>query len=213
MSTMVLQHGPAPLPYPEPPFGAAPGWQPPANPPPPPTPRRRWVLPVTAATAALLIGAGIGIVAGRETSTTTAPEPVTTTVEAAPQPQPFTNADSAWCREYQATSDRLAEAGRASGAPRNFAAKDLPAAAWTPEESAANARFATYLATWGPGLADLRASASNPTLKSLIEGSSATTALLVDRIQSGQYVPADANLDQSSFAMDSALLAICKEIT
>lgn len=215
MTVMVLQHGTAPIPYPDPPYGAAPGWQPPAGPPPPPphTQRRRWILPATAATAALLIGAGIGIVVGRGTSTTTAPEPATTTVEAAPQPQSFTDADSAWCREYQAVSSRLAEAGRAAGAPRSLAAPDIAATAWTIDEVASNGRFATYLDTWGPGLASLRDRAANPALKALIDSSSNANAALAAKIRDRTYVPADASLSRDTVVAESALLAACGELT
>ncbi len=214
MTVMVLQHGTAPIPYPEPPYGAAPGWQPPAGPPPPPppAPRRRWILPAAVAAATLLVGTGLGIVVGRGTSNTITSEPVTTTVESAPQPQSFTDADSAWCREYQATSTRIADAGESGGAPRTLASPDLPATAWTPEEVKANDAFARYSATWTPGLAGLQKSVANPTLKSLVDGMENSNATLADKVLARTYVPADFQLYRDVSANSNAILAICDRI-
>ena len=222
MTTMALQYpaipgapamgapayGAAPTaPLPPPPQAPAP------RPPAPPTPRGRgprWIVATAGVAAALAIGIGGGIAIGH----TIAPAPVTNTVEvtAEPTPSPFTDADAAWCREYNATSTRLADAGEAAGAPRSMAAPDLPATAWTVEEAAANRRFADYSDTWTPGLAKLRESAENPTLKLLVEGSDQASTTLADKIRAGTYVPADYALYRTVTGTSNALLAICERV-
>jgi hypothetical protein len=154
--------------------------------------------------------AGGGIVIGRTTARTATM--ATATLTATPQPKAFGDADAAWCREYGATSRRLADAGEASGAPRELAGKDLPATEWTPDEAAANQRFADYLATWTPGLAQLRETTTNPVLKLLIEGDNQVNAGLVGKIHSGSYVPADYSLYRSGSATSNATLAICDRL-
>lgn len=217
MTSMVLQYPPIPgAPHGAPGYGAAP-MSPQAYPPPAP-PRsqgrgpRRLLIAAGATVAALAIAGGM-FAAGWAS----APDPTTTvrTVEvAAPTPAaaPFNDADSAWCREYQATSTRLADAGEASGAPRSLAAPDMPATAWSPEEADANRRLADYLATWNPGMESLRSRASNPALQVLLDGSGSAKAGLVEKIQNADYLPSDYSLFRSISANDKAILAICDRI-
>ncbi|OWL98127.1 hypothetical protein B7435_26000 [Mycolicibacterium peregrinum] len=191
------------------------GGMPPAAPTPPPAPaprRRRGLL--AAAVSAIALGvigaAAAGFAAGRGTAPVAAP--VTTTVTAEPQHVNFTPADGAWCREYLATTDRLVEAGKAVGAPRMMAAPDLPATAWSPEDADANRRMVDQSDRWNGGLASLRASVANPTLKILIEGSRSADTELGNKIRTGAYVPADFALYRSTNATDNALFAICDRI-
>lgn len=201
MTRPPAQPWPTPMPYPQPT--------------PPPPRRARWIIPTTAGLAVLAISAAatIGFAAGRNTAPVTAtPATATTTVTAEPTPQEFTAADAAWCSEYKATSQRLADAGRADGAPRSMAAPDLPATAWTPEETNTNRSLADQLAGWEPGLAGLRAHVNNSTLELLIRGSNNASTTLADKIRTGAYVPADYSLYRSVTATDNALLAICDRI-
>ena len=203
MTTMTrppTQPWPTPLPYPQPA---------PAVPP----KRPRWVIPTAAALAALAITAATvtGFAAGRGTAPIHTTQ-TTTTVTAQPQHENFTEADRAWCREYEATTTRLAAAGENADAPRQMAAADVPAAAWTPQEAADNRRVAEQSDRWNDGLSNLRSTVSNPTLKILIEGSYEADTALVEKIRRGSYVPADFALYQSVNATDNALLAICDRI-
>lgn len=188
-----------------------PGWP---TPPPVPSPHRRhWGLPVAVAAIALgvLGGSAAGFTAGR--STAPAATPITTTVTAEPQQQgAFTQADSAWCREYMATIDRLIESGKASGVPRAMAAPDLQASAWSPEDNAANQAMAEQSNRWNSALASLRTSTANPTLKMLIEASYTTDAELATKILNKTYKPADYDLFRATNATDNALGAICDRI-
>lgn len=216
MTTMVLQYPPIPgAPTGAPGYGAAP--IPPHAPPAPPAPPKgrgpRRLLIAAGATFAALAVAGAMFAAGWAA----APDPTTTvrTVEVPGETPPaaiFNDADSAWCREYEATSTRLADAGEASGAPRSLAAPDLPASAWTPEEADANRRAVEYLATWNPGLEALRSRASNPALEILMDGSAASRSELIDAVRSGSYMPADYQLYRSVSANGNAILAICDRI-
>lgn len=198
MTRPPTQPWPTPMPYPQPT--------------PPPPRRARWIIPTTAGLAVLAIGAAaiIGFAAGRNTAPMNTAQPTTVTAE--PQHQNFTEADSAWCREYKATTARLAAAGEDSDAPRQMAATDVPATAWTPKEADDNRRMAEQSDRWNAGLADLRATVSNPTLKNLIEASHQADTALVDKIRHASYVPADFSLYQSVNATDNALLAICDRI-
>lgn len=216
MTTMVLQYPPIPgAPQGAPGYGAAP-MPPQAYPPAPPRPPgrgpRRLLIAAGATVAALAVAGGM-FAAGWAS----APDPTTTvrTVEVAgatPEAAPFNEADSAWCREYNATSTRLADAGEASGAPRSLAAWDMPATAWSPEEAAANQRAVEYLATWNPGLESLRGRTSNPALQILMDGSAVSRSALIDAVQSGSYMPADYQLYRSVTANGNAILAICDRI-
>ncbi|QFS94611.1 hypothetical protein FIV07_27950 (plasmid) [Mycobacterium sp. THAF192] len=216
MTTMVLQYPPIPgAPTGAPGYGAAP--IPPHAPPTPPTPPKgrgpRRLLIAAGATFAALAVAGATFAAGWAA----APDPTTTvrTVEVPGETPPaaiFNDADSAWCREYEATSTRLADAGEASGAPRSLAAPDMPASAWTPEEADANRQAADYLATWNPGMESLRSRVANPALQILMDGSAMASAELVDKIRSGTYMPADRSIWRSLTSNDNAILAICERI-
>lgn len=216
MTTMVLQYPPIPgAPTGAPGYGAAP--IPPHAPPAPPAPPKgrgpHRLLIAAGATLATLAVAGAMFAAGWAA----APDPTTTvrTVEVPGETPPaaiFNDADSAWCREYEATSTRLADAGEASGAPRSLAAPDLPASAWTPEEADANRRLAEYLSSWNPGLEALRGRASNPALQILMDGSGSAKNGLVEKIRSGEYLPADYSLFRSISANDKAILAVCDRI-
>lgn len=216
MTTMVLQYPPIPgAPQGAPGYGAA-QMPPPAYPPAPPRPQdrgpRRLLIAAGATVAALAIAGGM-FAAGWAS----APNPATTvrTVEV-PGPLPaaatFTAADSAWCREYEATSTRLADAGEAAGAPRSIASPDLPSTAWTPEEAGANRQAAEYLASWNPGMEALRSRATNPALQILMDGSAKASTELVDKIRSGTYLPADRSIYRTLTANDNAVLAICERI-
>lgn len=218
MTTMVLQYPPIPgAPHGAPVYGAAPMPPPQTYPSPaPPRPQgrgpRRLLIAAGASVAALAVAGGM-FAAGWAA----APDPTTTTrtVEvpgAPPAATTFTEADSAWCREYDATSTRLANAGEVAGAPRSIAAPDLPSTAWTPEEAAANGRLADYLAGWNPGLEDLRGRVSNPALQILMDGSATSRSALIDAIRSGSYMPADYGLFRSVSANGNAILAICDRI-
>ena len=165
-----------------------------------------------AAAAAGLALAGGMFAAGWAAAPSPTPEVKTVEVPGDPVAQAFTDADAAWCREYKATSARLADAGEAAGAPRSMAAADLPATAWTPEEIAANKRLAEYLSTWNPGLADLRGSVSNPALQVLLDGSGQARTALVEKIQTGSYEPADRAAYRTLTANDNAILAICDRL-
>lgn len=195
---------------PVPPNGT--GSMPPVGPPAPAPRRRRGLLAVAVSAIALgVIGAAAaGFAAGRGTAPVAAP--VTTTVTAEPQHVAFTAADGAWCREYIATADQLVEAGKAAGAPRTMAAPDLPATAWSPEDADANRRMVEQSDRWNGGLANLRASVANPTLRVLIEGSYSTDTELATKIRTGTYVPADFELYTSTNGTDSALVEICSRI-
>lgn len=218
MTTMTT--GPVPPPAP-------PGWPPayggtPTLPPSaPPTPQRgarRYWLTAAIAAIALALGIGGGITIGRLTAPTSASAPVSTPSTAS-QPssvpttaQRFTDADVAWCREYDATSNRLADAGRAAGAPRSMVAVYQPASAWTPQEADNNRRLADYLATWQPDMIQLRENASNPALKLLVETDVQETSMLVDKIRNGTYAPADSSLYRDTSAAEDAVLAACKDL-
>jgi hypothetical protein len=168
---------------------------------------RRWG---TAGVAALVIAAGAaggGIFIGRTTAST-----ATTTLTATPQPKAFDDADVAWCTEYSATSRRLADAGKAAGAPRELAGKDLPATEWTSGESLANQRFADYSDTWIPGLDRLRDSSPNPILTLLIRGSNQAERALAEKIRTSTYVPGDYSLYRTVTATSNAILAICDRL-
>lgn len=216
MTTMVLQYPPIPgAPQGAPGYGAAP-MPPQAYPPAPPRPQgrgpRRLLIAAGATVAALAVAGGM-FAAGWAA----APDPATTvrTVEvpgAPPAAATFSDADSAWCREYDATSTRLADAGEAAGAPRSLASPDMPATAWTPDEADANRRLGEYLASWNPGMEDLRSRASNPALQILMDGSAKSRSALVAKIRSGSYMPADYGLYRSVSANGNALLAICDRI-
>ena len=203
-----------PYPVELPPAPPSPGEPVAPAPPPAPTPRRRRGL-LAAAVAAITLGvigaAAAGFAAGRGTAPVAAP--VTTTVTAEPQHVNFTQADGAWCREYMATTDRLVEAGKAAGAPRTMAAPDLPATAWSPEDADANRRMVEQSDRWNGGLANLRTSVANPTLKVLIEGSYSTDTELATKIRTGSYVPADFELYTSTNGTDNALVDICRRIS
>lgn len=184
------------------------------QPAPPTKPKRsRWIIPTAAGLALLaiiMIAAG-GFITGRNTAPTTTTR-VTTTVTAEPQHESFTAADSAWCREYMATTARLVEAGRTAGAPRSMAAPDLPATAWTPDDAATNQAVVAQSDRWNAGLADLRATVSNSMLKLLIESSFATDSELSTKIRNGTYAPSDFDLYRSTNATDNALTSICDRI-
>lgn len=216
MTTMVLQYPPIPgAPHGAPGYGAAP-MPPQAYPPAPPRPQgrgpRRLLIAAGVTVAALAVAGGM-FAAGWAA----APDPTTTTrtveVPGAPAAAAtFTAADSAWCREYEATSTRLADAGEAAGAPRSIASPDLPSTAWTPEEAGANRQAAEYLASWNPGMEALRSRATNPALQVLMDGSAKASAELVDKIRSGTYLPADRSIYRTLTANDNAVLAICERI-
>ncbi|OBG11816.1 hypothetical protein A5768_11395 [Mycolicibacterium fortuitum] len=178
-----------------------------------PAPRRRRGL-LTAAVAAIALGvigaAAAGFAAGRGTAPMAAP--VTTTVTADPQHVAFTAADSTWCREYLATTNRLIDAGDAAGAPRSMAASDLPATAWSPEDAATNRLLAEWSNRWDKERSRLLETVSNPTLKMLINGSLAADTELATKISDGTYVPGDFALFRSVTATDNALGAICDRI-
>jgi hypothetical protein len=159
----------------------------------------------------LAISVGGGILIGRTAVPTPAPT-VTKAVGASPSAKPFGAVDDTWCHEYQATSTRLADAGEAAAAPRHLTAPDLPASAWTPDDTAANRRFADYLATWTPGLARLRGTADNPAFETIVETNIASTNMLVTVIRNSTYMPADFSYFRTQAAADRAILAACKEL-
>ena len=206
---------------PQPPLG----WTPHVNVPPAPAPptssghprRRRWLIITLTTVGAVLIVATAGII-GRitapspDTSSTVGAPATSTATPAAPSVRPFAAADETWCKTYQVTTHRLAEAGRAVGAPRRMEAPDLPATSWTADETTANRRFAEYMATWITGLSHLRETAKHPDLKSLIETSFIEQKALVETIRSGTYVPSDFIHYRSDLAVDRGLIAICKEL-
>lgn len=174
-------------------------------------PRRRWFT-VALVVGALVTGTGSGLAIGHTIAPAVAPTPRPAATTPTPSVRAFAAADETWCREYQATSGRLADAGEAAGEPRHLEAQELPASSWTPDETAANRRFADYLATSGAGLAHLRETTSNPALKALIETSVAGNDAVVVAIRTGTYTPADFVGLRTLGATDRGILALCKEL-
>ena len=129
-----------------------------------------------------------------------------------PQHESFTAADSAWCREYMATTARLVEAGRTADAPRSIAASDLPATAWTPEEADTNRKLAEWSNRWDVERERLRNGVENPTLRLLLTGSLTASTELTTKIADGTYKPVDFALFRSVTATDNALSSICDRI-
>lgn len=213
MSTMVLQHGPAPLPYPEPPYGAAPDWSQQSAPAEPPTktPRgRRWIALSAAAIGVLMIGGAAGFAVGH----LAAPEPTVRTLEVPGnvEPQAFTNNDVAWCREYNITTSRLYDQDVASGAPRTLAAPELPAAAWSADERAANHALVARYGRWDAELSSLRSGADNPTLKLLINGMLDSAGRLSTAIANGTYSPTDRNEYRDVSVAGDGLVSMCEAL-
>lgn len=185
------------------------------QPAPPTTPKRRsrWIIPTAAGLALLaivMVAAG-GFITGRNTAPSITTQ-VTTTVTAEPQHESFTAADSAWCREYMATTARLVEAGRTADAPRSIAASDLPATAWTPEEADTNRKLAEWSNRWDVERERLRNGVENPTLRLLLTGSLTASTELTTKIADGTYKPVDFALFRSVTATDNALSSICDRI-
>jgi hypothetical protein len=218
MTNMVLQYPHVPAgQYPVPPaYGAAPPAPapplPPAPGPPPHRGRRRWIITGAAVTAALAIGVGGGLAIGRTIAPV--PEPTVKTVQVPGQPiaQPFTDADVAWCREYNIASTQIADRGTADGLPRSMAGSELPAGAWTDEERETNRQLSTYAARWVNGLATLQSSAQNPTLKLLIDQLRSGYGQLAAKLVDGTYIPADFVIYRNVRAADGGLLAVCERL-
>ena len=182
----------------------------PTPPSPPKQPRRWWVVAAAAVGGLALMGAAFA--AGRGTAPT--PEAAVQTIEVPGMPvaQAFTDADVAWCREYNITSTGISDAAKADGLPTSIAGKELPASAWTPDERATNQRLVEYFGRWDTGLADLRARVENPTLKLLIEGMLDGSSKLSTVLGNGTYTPADFQLFRNASSSSGGLVNVCERL-
>ncbi|BBX30550.1 hypothetical protein MALV_56750 (plasmid) [Mycolicibacterium alvei] len=149
---------------------------------------------------------------GRSTAPTPQAAVQTVEVRGMPVAQAFTDADVAWCREYNVTSTRISDAAKADGLPTSIAGKDLPASAWTPDERASNQRLIEYFGRWDTGLADLRAQVENPTLKMLIDGMLDGSSKLSTVLGDDTYTPADFTLFRNASASSGGLVAVCERL-
>lgn len=218
MTSMVLQYPAVPgaaQSFGAPGFGAAPTAPAPQLPR-PPAPRgprrgRRWLIVAAVAVAGLALGGGAFAV-GRGTAPTPSAAVKTVEVPGVPVAQEFTDADVAWCREYNIASNNIAEAATADGLPTSIAGKDLPASAWTADERATNQRLIEYFGRWDTGLADLQARAENPTLKMLIDGMLDGSSKLSTVLGDGTYTPADYQNYRNMFAASGGLVRVCERL-
>lgn len=218
MTSMVLQYPAVPgaaQSFGAPGFGAAPTAPAPQLPP-PPAPRgprrgRRWLVVGAVAVAGLALAGG-AFAAGRGTAPTPAATAKTVEVPGVPVAQEFTDADVAWCREYNIASSRIVDETKAAGLPSNVAARDLPASAWTTEERVANQRFVEYLGRWDAGLADLQSRATHPTLKLLLDSMVAADGKLASVLAGGTYAPSDYSYFRDGSAASGALGETCERL-
>ncbi|OWL95575.1 hypothetical protein B7435_30290 [Mycolicibacterium peregrinum] len=176
----------------------------------PKQPRRWWCVAAAAVGGLALMSGAFAI--GRSTAPT--PQAAVQTVEVPRMPvaQAFTDADVAWCREYNVTSTRISDAAKADGLPTSIAGKDLPASAWTADERARNQRLIEYFGRWDAGLADLRARVENPTLKMLIDGMLDGSSKLSTVLGDDTYTPADFTLFRNASASSGGLVAVCERL-
>ena len=123
----------------------------------------------------------------------------------------LTDADRNWCETYGASNDKLVDEAKAAGVTRHLEAPHLPMTDWTAEQTRSNKKYAHYLQGMIDGQSDLRESASNPAIQSLIKMKLENMSLLVSKIESETYRPEDYKYDLASGFADSALLAGCKE--
>ncbi|SUA31556.1 Uncharacterised protein [Mycolicibacterium fortuitum] len=182
----------------------------PIPPSPPKQPRRWWMVAAAAVGGLALIGAAFA--AGRGTAPTREAAVQTIEVPGMPVAQAFTDADVAWCREYNITSTGISDAAKADGLPTSIAGKELPASAWTPDERATNQRLVEYFGRWDTGLADLRARVENPTLKLLIEGMLDGSSKLSTVLGNEIYTPADFTYYRNMFAASGGLVRVCERL-